>query len=317
VSDPVADPVAGPVADQASGRVLLAVHAHPDDESSKGAGSLARYADDGVRTVVVTCTGGEAGEILNPAMDLPGTLQRMPELRRKELAKALEILNVSTHHWLGYRDSGMPGTETNRHPEAFVNASLDEAVGRLVRIIRAERPQVVLCYDETGGYPHPDHIRDHEVAMAAFDAAGDPGRYPDAGQAFSPLKLYHFATFTRRRLAALHAALVDRGIDSPFQEWLASWEEQGRLEPVVTTQVDVARWLPQQRDALIAHATQIDPNSFWFAIPEHVLAEVYPWDDFTLARSRLAGAKALPGVDGRPVETDLFAGIDRSGRPLG
>src|SRR5262245_4263695 len=135
-------PVSDPVPDPVPRRVLLAVHAHPDDESSKGAGTLARYADEGVRTVVVTCTGGEAGEILNPAMDLPGTLERMPELRRQELAKALAVLGVAGHHWLGYRDSGMPGTETNRHPDAFSNAPLDQAVGRLVRIIRAERPQV-------------------------------------------------------------------------------------------------------------------------------------------------------------------------------
>jgi len=155
-------------------RTLLAVHAHPDDESSKGAGTFARYADEGVRTVIVTCTGGEAGDILNPAMDNPGNLERMPELRRQELAKALEILDVSQHYFLGYRDSGMPDTETNKHPDAFANADLDEAVGRLVRIIREERPQVVLTYDENGGYPHPDHVRTHEVSVAAFDAAGDP-----------------------------------------------------------------------------------------------------------------------------------------------
>jgi len=309
VSDPVPDPVPQ--------RVLLAVHAHPDDESSKGAGTLARYADQGVRTVVVTCTGGEAGEILNPAMDLPGTLERMPELRRQELAKALAILGVAGHHWLGYRDSGMPGTETNQHADAFANVPLDQAVGRLVRIIRAERPQVVLCYDESGGYPHPDHIRDHEVTVGAFDAASDPARYPEAGPPYAPLKLYYYATFTRRRLQAMHAALVERGIDSPFAEWLERWDEQGRLEPVVTTQVDVARWLPRQRDALVAHATQVDPSSFWFALPEEVLAEVYPWDDFTLARSRLPGPGTLPGIDGRPAETDLFEGIDERGRPAG
>jgi mycothiol S-conjugate amidase len=293
-------------------RVLLAVHAHPDDESSKGAGTFARYADEGVRTVVVTCTGGEAGEILNPAMDTPGTLERMPELRREELAKALEILKVRAHHWLGYRDSGMPDTDANKHPDAFVNAPLDEAAGRLVRIIRAERPQVVLCYDETGGYPHPDHIRDHEVTVAAFDAAGDPSAYPDAGPAWAPLKLYYFTTFTRRRLEVLHDALTERAIESPFAEWLERWESDGRPEPVVTTQVDVAKWLDQRRDALLAHATQIDPNSFWFSVPEKVIAEIYPWEDYTLARSTVP--VGTPGVND-PVETDLFAGIDGYGSP--
>lgn len=295
-------------------RTLLAVHAHPDDESSKGAGTMARYADEGVRVVVVTCTGGEAGEILNPAMDQPGVLERMPELRRQELAKALEVLNVTAHHWLGYRDSGMADSDTNGHPDAFANADLDEATGRLVAIIRAERPQVVLTYDERGGYPHPDHIRCHEISVAAFDAAGDPDRYPDAGEPFQPLKLYYFASFTRARLEALHQAMLSRGMDSPFAEWMARWDSEERdwPEPVVTTRINTARWLPQAREALIAHATQIDPNSFWFAIPDDVVTSVYPWEEYTLARSLVpsgngaaAGAEAPPEA---PLEEDLFAG---------
>jgi mycothiol S-conjugate amidase len=283
-----------------SQRTLLAVHAHPDDESSKGAALLARYAAQGVRTVVVTCTGGEAGDILNPAMDRPGVLDRMPELRREELAKALEILQVSAHYWLGYRDSGMPDTDTNGHPDAFANVPLAEAAGRLVRIIRAERPQVVLCYDPTGGYPHPDHIRDHEVTVAAFEAAGDPDRYPDAGEPFQPLKLYYYASFSRRRMEVMHQALVDRGVESPFKEWLERREEDGRPEPEITTQVDVSAWIGKGREALLAHATQIDPNSFWFAVPDEVVAEIYPWDDYTLARSL---------VDTELPERDLFDGV--------
>jgi mycothiol S-conjugate amidase len=294
-------------------RTLLAVHAHPDDESSKGAGTFARYADEGVRTVIVTCTGGEAGDILNPAMDQPGNLERMPELRREELAKALQVLNVSQHYFLAYRDSGMPDTETNKHPEAFANADLDEAIGRLVQIIRAERPQVVLTYDEEGGYPHPDHIRTHEVAVAAFDAAGDPARYPDAGEPFQPLKLYYFASFSRNRLLTLHEGTVERGLESPYAEWLKRWDEESEKsgeeirEPAITTQVDVGKWLPQARDALIAHASQIDPNGFWFAIPDEVVADIYPWEDYTLARSLLP--TPLP-------ERDLFAAIDEDGLPL-
>ncbi len=291
-------------------RTLLAVHAHPDDESSSGAGTFARYADEGVRTVIVTCTGGEAGDILNPAMDRPGILERMPELRRQELAKALEILNVSQHHFLGYRDSGMPDTEPNGHPEAFANADLDEALGRLVRIIREERPQVVLTYNERGGYPHPDHLRAHEVSVGAFEAAGDAARYPEAGAPFQPLKLYYFASFSRRRIEALHNAALERGIESPYARWLEPQEEkpdqaEGFPEPVITTQLDVAKWLPQARDALLAHATQIDPNDgFWFAFPEQMVAEVYPWEDYTLVRTLVPTSEP---------ESDLFAGTDEDG----
>jgi mycothiol S-conjugate amidase len=201
----------------------------------------------------------------------------------------------------------MADSDANGHPDAFANADLDEATGRLVAIIRQERPQVVLTYDESGGYPHPDHIRTHEVSVAAFDAAGDPERYPEAGPPFRPLKLYYNAAFTRRRLEAIHAAASARGIETPFAEWLKRWEEDEGRDPVVTTQVDVARWLDRRRDALIAHATQIDPTSFWFAVPDEVVAEVYPWEDFTLARS-------LVPTDEH--ETDLFAGLSVDGEPL-
>lgn len=287
---------------------LLAVHAHPDDESSKGAGTLVRYADEGVRTVVVTCTGGEAGDILNPAMDQPGNIERMAELRRQELAKALEILDVSQHYFLGYRDSGMPDTESNRHPQAFAQADLDEAVARLVRIIRQERPQVLVTYDENGGYPHPDHIRTHEISVAAFDAAGDAGWHPEAGPPFQPLKLYYHAAHTRQRFEALHNGALERGIETPYGEWLEHWEEEegpDYSDPVITTQVDVAKWMPRAHDALIAHATQVDPNGSWFAVPEDVVTLIYPWEDYTLARSLVP--TSIP-------ESDLFAGLEGDGR---
>jgi len=235
-------------------------------------------------------------------------LERMPELRRQELAKALEIIDVTAHHWLGYRDSGMAESDTNGHPDAFVNADLDEATGRLVALIRAERPQVVLTYDERGGYPHPDHIRTHEVSVAAFEAADDPGRYPEAGPPFQPLKLYYHATFSRERIELIHKGAVERGIESPFAEWLERWDDEDETpDPVITTQLDVAAWLGRRRDALIAHATQIDPNSFWFAIPDEVVAEVYPWEDYTLARSLVPAPER---------ETDLFEGIDPEGNPI-
>ena len=148
---------------------LMAVHAHPDDESSKGAATTARYAAEGHRVLVVTLTGGELGDILNPAMDLPEVHGRIAEVRRDEMAKAAEILGVE-HTWLGYHDSGLPsGDPLPPLPEGcFALAPLEGPTERLVRVIREFRPHVMTTYDENGGYPHPDHIRCHEVSVAAY-----------------------------------------------------------------------------------------------------------------------------------------------------
>ncbi|HEX6513042.1 MAG TPA: PIG-L family deacetylase, partial [Chloroflexota bacterium] len=179
---------------------LLAVHAHPDDEASKGAATTAKYVAEGIRSVLVCCTGGEAGEVLNKAIDTPVVRQNLASIRMDELRASAEILGYSAVHLLGYHDSGMPETETNARADNFANAPFDEAVGRLVRIIRLERPQVVLGYaDDRQFYPHPDHIRVHEVTDAAFDAAGDAARFPEAGAPWQPLKLY-YTGFSPRRL---------------------------------------------------------------------------------------------------------------------
>jgi mycothiol S-conjugate amidase len=177
----------------------MQVHAHPDDEASKGAGTTAKYAAEGVRCVLVTCTGGEAGDILNPAADTPEVRANLGAVRLRELAASVEALGYAQSYLLGYRDSGMPDSEHNAHAEAFANADFDEAVGRLVRIVRAERPQVILTYGEDhSGYPHPDHIRCHEISVRAFDAAGDASAYRDAGDAWQPSKLYYMGWSARR-----------------------------------------------------------------------------------------------------------------------
>jgi len=160
---------------------LMAVHAHPDDESSKGAATLARYADEGHRVLVVTLTGGERGDILNPAMDLPEVHGRIADIRRDEMAKAAEILGVE-HTWLGFVDSGLPtGDPPPPLPEdCFALTPLDVSTEALVRVVREFRPHVMTTYDENGGYPHPDHIRCHQVSVGAYEVAGDyrPGRCP-------------------------------------------------------------------------------------------------------------------------------------------
>ncbi len=187
---------------------LLQVHAHPDDEASKGAGTTAKYAAEGVHNVLVCCTGGEAGDILNPAVEHPGSPEAMYALRMAELAESVRVLGYDSLHMLGYRDSGMPDTDDNARADNFANAPLDEAVGRLVAIIRAERPQVIITYrDDRDFYPHPDHIRVHEISGPAFDLAGDPEAYLEAGEAWQPLKLY-YVSWSIARVKALHEAYL-------------------------------------------------------------------------------------------------------------
>lgn len=281
-------------------RCLLTIHAHPDDESSKGAGTMARYAADGIRVVLVCATGGEEGEIINPRMDRPGIKERLPELRKAELETACDILGVERIYMLGYRDSGMPDTEANKHPDAFANADADEVTRRLVEIIRSERPEVVVGYDDSPGYPHPDHLRVHELGTIAYHAAGDAERFPEAGAPWTPSKLYYFAPFTRRRLKILNQAAEAEGIESPYTERLKEWLEEEWEDPEITAQVDVSDFIELRSKALLAHATQIDPEGFWFAIPDDLVKKVYPWEDYTLVHSR---------VETSSTEDDLFEGL--------
>jgi mycothiol S-conjugate amidase len=281
---------------------LLSVHAHPDDEASKGAATVARYHDEGVWTVLVCCTGGEAGDILNPSIDTPELRARLPEVRVKELEASVAAIGYDALHWLGYHDSGMPDTDTNARPDNFANAPLDEAVGRLVKIIREERPQVIVTYaDDREFYPHPDHIRVHEISVPAFEAAGDPGSYPDAGPPWRPSKLY-YTGFSARRVRALHDEYLRRGEESPFERWFERGFPEGS-EHRFTTFVDVGPWLARRRAALLAHRTQVDPNGFWMRLPDDAIREVFPWDEYILARS-LVG-RPEPG----DTEDDLFAGV--------
>ncbi|NIJ10683.1 mycothiol S-conjugate amidase [Saccharomonospora amisosensis] len=281
---------------------LMAVHAHPDDESSKGAATMARYVAEGHDVMVVTCTGGEAGSVLNPAMDKPEVHANMPELRREEMARAAKILGVQ-HRWLGFIDSGLPeGEPMPPLPEGcFAAIPMEEPVRELVRAIREFKPHVVTTYDENGGYPHPDHIRCHEVSVAAYDAASDPERFPEAGQPWQPLKLYYSHGFSRAKLTAFHQALTSRGLDSPYSEWLSRWDpDKADVIERVTTRVRCAEYFEVRDEALKAHATQIDPNSRWFAVPLEVQREVWPTEEYELVRSL---------VDTTLPEDDLFAGV--------
>jgi mycothiol S-conjugate amidase len=280
---------------------LMAVHAHPDDESSKGAATMARYVHEGVDVLVVTLTGGERGSILNPAMDRPEITADLSAVRRREMAEAREILGVR-QAWLGFVDSGLPeGDPLPPLPEGcFALHPLEDASRPLVEIVRRERPHVVLTYDENGGYPHPDHVMCHRVSLEAFEAAGDPDRYPGTGDPWQPLKLYYHMTFHKQRVLALHEAALAQGIDSPFREWIERWEDKPEDADRVTTRVPCAEFFPTRDAALLAHATQVDPNGRWFAVPLEVQQRTWPTEDYQLARSLVR--TEVP-------EDDLFAGV--------
>lgn len=286
---------------------LLTVHAHPDDESSKGAATVAKYHAQGVRCVLVCCTGGEEGEILNPAMDRPEILERLPEVRAEELARAAEIIGYDEVVMLGYRDSGMPGSEANRRKESFAQAPLEEAIGRLVAVIRRTRPQVMAIYPaDQSHYPHPDHLRAHEIGLAASRVAAEPDAFPEAGDPWQVQKVYYMMR-SQQRMAAMAAKFRAYGIRLPWErDEDAGGEEVPEPQPQaeVTTEVDVAGFSQARDDALRAHATQVDPNSpWWFGLPEEAQAELGYVDEYHLAVNLTSS---------QPPEDDLFAGIRES-----
>jgi len=288
---------------EVASRRLMAVHAHPDDESSKGAATLAKYAAEGADVMVVSCTGGERGDILNKSY--VQTDEPLVQVRRREMAAAAEILGVH-HVWLGFEDSGYHEgpPETWQLPEgSFAALDPEPETLALVRLIRSFRPQVVITYDENGGYPHPDHIRTHVVSVAAVEAAADPGRYPDAGAPWQVAKLYYHGGFSRKRLEAINAVMKEFNGTEPFAAWLERMDRNARADRTskVTTRVDVCDYLEVRDAALRAHATQIAPDDdHWFAVPHQVESAVWGTDDYELVWSKVESA--LP-------EDDLFAGI--------
>jgi mycothiol S-conjugate amidase len=280
---------------------LMHVHAHPDDESSKGAASSARYVAEGVDVLVVTCTGGERGSVLNPKLDHPHVRANIAEIRREEMAAAREILGIR-QHWLGFVDSGYPeGDPPPPLPHgSFATIPVEKAAAPLVAAIREFRPHVVTTYDERGGYPHPDHVMCHKITVAAFDAANDPAAYPEHGPLWQPAKLYYHHSFNRPRTQALHDEMVRRGLASPYADRLAEWKPEPEWDARITTRVPCADYFPVRDQALLAHATQVDPDGAWFAVPPEVQQASWPTEDYELVRST---------VDTTIPEDDLFAGL--------
>ncbi len=281
---------------------LMAVHAHPDDESSKGAATTARYVREGVDVLVCTLTGGERGDILNKAMDRPEVRADLPAIRRAEMAAARDILGVR-QQFLGFVDSGLPeGDPPPPLPDdCFAVQPLDVAARPLVAAVREFRPHVILTYDDNGGYPHPDHVMTHRVSVEAFEAAADPDRYEGCGDPWQALKLYYFVTFHRARFTALHEKMLEHGLESPYAERLAdNPDAPPRRTWEITTSVPCADYFGIRDQALLAHATQVDPEGGWFACPLHIQRDAWPTEDYHLARSL---------VDTGKPEDDLFAGI--------
>ena len=291
----------------------LTVHAHPDDEASKGAPTFAMYGESGVRTVLVCCTGGEEGDLNNPALKEPGMpfhgldevaqQKLMESMRPVELANSVEIIGFNKLHMLGYRDSGMDKSPKNSNPECFHMADMDEATGRLVKLIRTEKPHVIVTYnDDHRGYPHPDHVKVHEISVRAFDRAGDPSWYPDAGPVWQPLKMY-YSVWSRSRLTAVHEALLRLRGSSPYDK---DWFSRPNMDDRITTKIRIENYLWARSGSLRAHATQVDEKEpFWFGLSDEELAEVYPFEDWILAKSCLDNYSP----DAQHLESDFFAGI--------
>ena len=285
---------------------LLAVHAHPDDESSKGAATYAHYRSIGTEVLVVSCTGGELGDIQNEYLEPKAMAQRdMAGLRRIEMANATAAIGFD-HRWLGYQDSGLPDADESgdRAPlsaNSFALIPLEISAEPLVKIIREFRPQVLVTYDEAGGYPHPDHIRTHEVSLFAFEAAADGSQYPQAGAPWQVSKVYYDRIFNAPRIEAIYQHVLAHEPETPHLARLEELRGWMKDRPnLTTTQVQVGDFLETRDQALRAHASQVSPDSPFFFWPNDLQRQAWPFEDFQLAISR---------VDSPLPETDLFAGI--------
>ncbi|WP_040283097.1 mycothiol conjugate amidase Mca [Tessaracoccus massiliensis] len=277
---------------------LLHVHAHPDDESSKGAATTAKYVAEGVKVMVATCTGGERGSVLNPKLAGDPEIERnIAEIRRDEMARARDILGIE-QVWLGYVDSGLPeGDPLPPLPRGcFALEDVKEAAGRLVKVIRDFRPHVITTYDEQGGYPHPDHIQCHHITLEAFKAAADSYQWPEHGTPWQAAKLYYHMSFHRRRYEQLEAAMHEHGLEYQVPTRDNDPYSYGRL----TTFVPCADYFHVRDEALRAHATQVDPDGPWFAVPLPIQKMGWPTEDYQLVVSKVP--TMIP-------EDDLFAGL--------
>lgn len=273
-------------------RTLMVVHAHPDDEVFSTGGIIARYAAAGDRVVVVYGTRGEEGEMHDPERVPEEAVPRLGEIREQEVRRAGEILGISDIYFLGYRDSGMADTEPNQNPDNFMNAPLDEAAGRLLAIMEETRPQVVVTYDESGGYGHPDHVMTHKVTLEAFNRAQN--------HSWAPRKLYYSAR-SREGFRRYAEGLQRHGLQIPWMRGDFNFDEHGTPDAEITAHIDVAPYMSEKKQALAAHRTQIKPDFFYLSVPDEVLAETSGVEYFQRIHP-----PAAPGEH----ESDLFEGVE-------
>jgi N-acetyl-1-D-myo-inositol-2-amino-2-deoxy-alpha-D-glucopyranoside deacetylase len=276
------------------------VHAHPDDESINNGATMAKYVAEGGKVTLVTCTRGEEGEVLVPELThLAATdHDKLGEHRVTELAEAMSILGVTDHRFLGhYRDSGMMGTEPNERPDCFWKSDLDEAAGKLVEIIREVKPQVMITYDEFGGYGHPDHIKAHQVAMRAAELAAEAT----------------FGSGTPWNIEKIYWNVMPRSV---VEEGMAKMKEIGsdffgsdniddipfvKPDEVVTTLIDGQKYIDQKMAALAAHKTQISVDGPFFALSNNLGNQIWGYEYYTLVK----GEKNQE-VNEKGLEVDLF-----------
>jgi LmbE family N-acetylglucosaminyl deacetylase len=309
---------------------IMAVHAHPDDEVVFTGGTLLVYHRRGVKTVLVTATGGEEGEIHDPDLDPEAARPNLRDIRLGELKRGTELLEVDHLELLGYRDSGMAGTEANAHPDNFHNADPEEATRKLVMLVRRYKPQIMITYDENGAYGHPDHIKCNVITHAAFERAGDPDYAPELGEPWTPLKLY-YTHWNDEGWEKARAVFEERGLKWPFdrdqeekpdedpehQSIEEAVEEHVReveaaaeapaeekppeyVPPPATTHIDVSPVVMNKLQSMKQHRTQFDPNGLFMTIPEDITPLIFGAEHYSLVESRVAA----------PVEEyDMLAGL--------
>ncbi len=277
---------------------LLAVHAHPDDESIATGGTLVRYTAEGIRAVLVCCTRGEEGEIHDPALDPVEAAPRLGAIRERELRDAAAILGVEEVYMLPYRDSGMAGTAANARPDNFMNADPRAAAARVAAIIRATRPAVVVTYDPGGGYGHPDHKKAHQVTLGAIEQATADG---DGGPGWTVPKLY-YTVVSLSALLSVNSAMAARGLPAPFREDEHAFDIRQLAVPDdrITARVAVGDYLDTVREARRAHRTQLTDDDPLLALPRDIAGRAFAVESYVRA------SNSAP--DRSDIEDDLFAG---------